>query len=508
MRYRRIVMLLVFVLLFALCATPALAADNSFEDTAGHWAEEAIDRWSSLEVIIGSDGKFRPDDSITRGEMALIIDRICKYVDVAENPFSDLEDEQWYTDAVLKCNAQGVMIGSAGKVRPKDTIKREEAMLMIARTLGLDDVVTDTELPYDDADSISDWAYSVVAMLYDGGYLTDSTDMVRPREDITRAEVVNLLDNLIAELWRSSGLYTVDVEGNAVIAAEQFMLINSHISGDLIIAGGATEKVLLTNTVVDGDIINVSGAEIMYDDDRNIITSRGEYTALGVRLNTYAASGFSTDSKGRIHYDYDGVTSRTGIDVSEWQKEIDWEAVAEDGIEFAFIRVGYRGNTLGKLNKDAYMDENIVGAQEAGLDVGVYFYAQAINEEEAIEEAEYVLDLIEDYDIDYPIVYDWEWAGTSDARTNDISNEMLTKCFVAFCETIEDAGYDAMVYFNTSTAYDNLDLTQLKDYYFWYASYNNMPEFYYYFDMWQYSDAGSVDGIEGRVDMNIAFVHF
>lgn len=202
---------------------------------------------------------------------------------------------------------------------------------------------------------------------------------------------------------------------------------------------------------------------------------------------------------------YTGVEPTTvGIDVSDHQLDIDWETVAGEGIDFAVIRVGYRGYTEGSLNMDTRFEQNIQGALDNGIDVGVYFFSQAITVEEAIEEAELVLEAIEAYDIRYPVVFDWEEI-LSDARTDHMTPELLTECTIAFCDLVEEAGYTAGVYFNQTYGYNHFNLLDLEDYVLWLAQYSTAPDFYYHFDMWQYTATGTLAGIETPVDLNMSF---
>ena len=210
------------------------------------------------------------------------------------------------------------------------------------------------------------------------------------------------------------------------------------------------------------------------------------------------------DENGIRTYSADGVIGIAGIDVSSYQETVDWQAVKEAGIEFAMIRVGYRGYVSGKLELDSCFLDHIEGALNAGLDVGAYFFSQALTEEEAIEEAEYVLTWLEGYDITYPVVFDWEEV-ESEARTDHMNMLMLTACADAFCRTVEEAGYDAAVYFNQDYGYRQLNLASLLDYQFWLAEYAPTPSFVYDFQMWQYTNEGIIPGIEDEVDLNIYF---
>lgn len=487
----------------------ALAVEYS--DISGHWAEDVIIDWSDQNVLYGyPDGTFRPDGNITRGEMATILDRIFEFQGVSENPFSDLDVNDWYGSAVLKCNKRGILVGYDGMVRPRDTITREEAAAVVARALGYYGKTTSYRTPYADSSSISAWAYQNVAWLTEHGYITDSPTYYRPKEAITRAETMVLLDNLIGTLWRANGLYNEDFDGNLIVAASNFMLINSHIRGDVIVPCGSNEKIILCNCEIDGEVLNPSGAQVQVTDENGVTTvitsGRERPVQSGARVNRLRGGDFYLDQRERLQYT--GGYSAQGIDVSEWQADIDWEKVAADGIDFAIIRCGYRGYGAGKLLADKRFYEYMDGAIAAGLDVGVYIYSQAISEEEAREEARFAVDMASGYDLTYPIVFDWEYAGAGDARTNDTSAAALTSYAVAFCDEVERLGYTPCVYSYISLSYDNYDLAALNDYYMWMAIYYDKPEYYYHYDMCQYTSSGSVDGIEGRVDMDLSFVKF
>ena len=193
-----------------------------------------------------------------------------------------------------------------------------------------------------------------------------------------------------------------------------------------------------------------------------------------------------------------------GIDVSSFQGEIDWKQVKQSGIRFAMIRLGYRGYTEGGLRMDSRFEENIRGALEAGLEVGVYFFSQAITPGEAEEEAEFVLEALEGYELAYPVAFDWEpITPGKEARTDALDGETLTQCAAAFCRRVSQAGYVPQVYFNKELGYLVYDLAELKDWSFWLAEYDTAPDFYYGFDLWQYTHAGSVAGIQGNVDLDL-----
>lgn len=241
----------------------------------------------------------------------------------------------------------------------------------------------------------------------------------------------------------------------------------------------------------------------------SFVDAQGEYHELtvdsDVEENSYTAENFVLDGE-FMTYEDDYYTSSVGVDVSKFQGDINWKKVAAAGIEYAFIRVGYRGYSEGKLNLDEQFKKNIKGAIKAGLDVGVYFFSQAISEEEAREEAEFVMDAVEGYDLQLPIVYDPESILNEEARTDDVSAEQFTKNTVAFCKAIEEGGYDAMVYANLMWQAYKLELGELTDIPMWYADYESKPQTPYHFEYWQYTSTGSVDGISGDVDLDIRLI--
>ena len=229
-----------------------------------------------------------------------------------------------------------------------------------------------------------------------------------------------------------------------------------------------------------------------------------------VPRNTYDFSKLHTDEQtGFKTYEDEenGVTSRIGIDVSEFQGEdIDWKQVCESGIEFVIIRLGYRAyGETGELVLDDMFDRNMQGALDAGLDVGVYFFSQAITPGEAVEEAEFVLEHVRGYEIDGPIVYDTEEIKGDTARTDNNTRQEFTNYCKVFCDTIEQAGYDPMIYANMKWMAFTLDMEQLADYDFWYADYHDVPQCPYEYEIWQYSETGAVPGINANVDLNVWF---
>ncbi len=206
---------------------------------------------------------------------------------------------------------------------------------------------------------------------------------------------------------------------------------------------------------------------------------------------------------GLIRYTEPGKKCMVGIDVSEYQGDIDWQQVAGYGIEFVIVRVGYRGYESGKFVQDEKCQANLDGALNAGLKAGVYFVTQAVDEAESEEEAGYVLEIIGNRNIEMPIYLDMEPVYGGVARTDDLSEEQRTKNAAAFCKKIEDSGYRAGIYANQYWFSGNLHLKEVEMYDIWFAKYGTQPDYPYKFDAWQFSETGTVPGIEGSVDLNV-----
>ena len=542
----------IFAALLALMLTAgslALPARAAFTDTTGHWAETAITKWSEEYSIINGyeDGTFRPDNSITRGAFAGILDRFLQFQSTSPaGTFSDLTGNYW-EDAILKLHAAGVYLGNNGAALAGDTITRQQAVAMIARAFGLESETT--TVYYLDADQVAEYARPYLAEMTARGYISDSSDgYFRPTDAITRAEIVTILDNMIEVLLQSHTTYAQDVEGSLMInAAEGAALQDMTIAGDLIVAPGVTGTVTLENVAVLGDVRNFSSVEITDlsqateepgdEEDPDAIQpsdvytpskTTGEYLTYsdqqipiyaGVERNRFTQGDFvwDPDYPDRLIYTGDDYRTRFGIDVSAYQNRasenntIDWEAAKADGVEFAMVRIGLRGYGSGAILEDAYYAQNIDGAMAAGIETGVYFFAQAITVEEAIEEADFVISLLEDHEIDGPVAYDWEMHDSS-YRVYGTTPEMATACAIAFCERIEEAGYDAMVYAGQYVSYIKYDQGALEPYLSWYPEYKSessellYPTLYYQMDYWQYTSSCSVAGIGGRVDANLQFI--
>ena len=243
-----------------------------------------------------------------------------------------------------------------------------------------------------------------------------------------------------------------------------------------------------------------------------VMLDSGQYYFLPLQedlaMNTYIDENFIAEENGMVSYQEDGeVLTRKGIDVSKYQGEIDWEAVKNDGIDYAIIRVGIRGYSEGGILEDEFFRQNIEGAIANGIPVGVYFFTQAVNEVEAVEEASMVVSLIRDYELAYPVFIDTEGAG-GEGRADSLSVERRTAVCEAFCTTVENAGFEAGVYASRNWYNKNLETAFLEDFVIWLAEYRSAPLYQGYYQMWQYTSKGSVNGISGNVDMNISYMGY
>ena len=234
---------------------------------------------------------------------------------------------------------------------------------------------------------------------------------------------------------------------------------------------------------------HINGLTYYYDKDGNYVT--GAQIIQGVSY-TFSSEGI-----------LDVGSSNTGVDVSMWNGSIQWSEVASSGISFAIIRCGYRGSSTGALVKDSAVGTNVTGAKNAGLKVGLYFFSQAINEAEAVEEASMAVQIARSYGISMPIFLDVESSG---GRGDAISVSQRTANIAAFCKTVQNAGFSAGVYANTNWFSEKINVGSLTSYHIWLAQYAEAPTYSgSRYDIWQYSATGRINGISGNVDLDISY---
>lgn len=236
----------------------------------------------------------------------------------------------------------------------------------------------------------------------------------------------------------------------------------------------------------------MNGKTYFYDKNGSKVT--GVQVILGVKY-TFGSDGALSMNGGVL-----------GIDVSKYQTEIDWKTVKNSGISYVIIRCGYRGYSTGVLVQDPMFEKHISGATSAGLKVGIYFFSQAINEKEAVEEASMAVALARKYSVTYPIFIDTE--AVSGGRANSLDGATRTAVCKAFCETVKSAGYTPGVYANKTWLEEKVNMNELSDYKVWLAQYASKPSYSGKYDMWQYTETGKVTGVKGNVDMNISYMGY
>lgn len=294
---RSVSILTLLAMMLTLFPFAAFADETTASDLDGHWAEEVMQEWIGYGIIAGyEDGTVRPDRSITRAEMTALLDRVMDYQTTAANHFTDLDDN-WYTDVVLKANAAGMISGYPdGTVKPDATISRQEAVAMFARVLSLD-TANAPEADFTDMDAVGDWAKDAVNAMAAKGYVNGDNGQFRPQSGITRAEVITIFNNIFDDLYAESGTYFGDVNGSAVISADDVTLENTAIGGDLIVAEGVGDgHVVLDNVTIDGKLIIRGGGEnsVIIRGNSNIGTVTVERTDGAVRVAVEGGASVDT----------------------------------------------------------------------------------------------------------------------------------------------------------------------------------------------------------------------
>lgn len=448
MKQKILSLLLLCCLSFSLAVPASAASSLPFSDVPSNiWYYTYVKDLYDSKVINGTTATtFSPQGTVTFGQALKLILLAAGYEEQAPTT------THWASGYYRLASQKGFLPSNLNLTLDQPITRLQIASIAV-RTLGL--TRTSSKSPFSDTTDQS------ALILYDHGVFTgvetETGLLFKPNDNITRAEVS-------AVIWRIDQLEEENTPTTPAPPAEE--------TGDYFYFGG--KKV---------------------------------YVVEELPKSTYDNSLFQVNENGFLTYDSDEYACKIGIDVSRYQENIDWAAVKGAGVQFAMLRLGYRGYGSGALVMDPYFQQNIQGAQANGIEVGVYFFSQAITPEEGAEEARFCLNALKGYHITYPIVFDWESYDSSlEPRTDGLDDKILTQCAVAFCEEVEAAGYQSMVYSNLTYFYLHFDLNQLVDYPLWLAQYNSRPSFYYHFDMWQYSGTGKVPGIDGNVDLNIHFI--
>jgi len=310
------------------------------------------------------------------------------------------------------------------------------------------------------------------------------------------------------------------------IAANIFLLVTDHTrtrhtvaqleSKDLDVAK-ASEKEDLLNSIreqFESGSSTLSILKKLYPDNIVYSNRKGDYVFADIdpalAKTDYSTSGFTRNDNGFMTYSDDKSTKTyTGIDLSRYNSDVDFAKAKSAGIDYAMIRCGYRAYGSGLLVKDTSFEKYITSALTNNVDVGVYFYTQAVSRDEAVEEANYVLDLIRPYNVTYPVAIDIEAIENDSFRQEKLSASELTDVVIAFCDTIKAAGYTPLIYSNLLYFMDNVELNRLESYDKWFAGYQTAAPYYpYKYTMWQYTSTGTVPGVSGNVDINICFKNY
>ena len=309
-------------------------------------------------------------------------------------------------------------------------------------------------------------------------------------------------------------------------ATEDYEELLSELENDGYIPKDEVDEMISNNTVSIKDMIrssleNGDGVLMMLEnlyDDMIVVPNYGRYNFFNID-STLKASEIDKSKliypvkneetgkyEGEALYDDGNVKAKKVIDVSKFQGDIDWQRVKDDGVEAAYIRLGYRGYSSGEIVVDEKYEDNISACNEFGIDCGVYFFTEAVNEEEAREEADFCIENLGEYSTALPIAIDVEEsANLSKSRTKDLSKEQRTLNVIAFCERIREKGYEPIIYGNLKSLMIMMDISSLEDYDKWFAYYHYPLRFPYKIKMWQYSATRKVDGREGEVDLNLMF---
>ncbi len=434
------------------------------------------------------------------GLTALALTLSAAPVRAAKTTYQDVDEGAWYAASVAFCQQHELMEGaSSGSFEPDGLLTRGVLAEALYRLAGSPAPEGEEEAPFTDVGAEHPnvaairWAKAggVVSGYEDGSF--------GPEDPITREQIAALL-------WNDRGREEPGAAAPYTDRAE----VSDWAAGAVEWAYG----VRLMQGTPEGAFLPQSntsraqGAAVIMNYAQMYYGLRPGYQLPApspVAANGYRGEAYALDDRGYLSYSAGPFTR--GVDVSAHQKEVDWRRVAATGMDFAMVRAGYRGYTSGGIVKDAWFDANMRGALANGLQVGVYFFSQALTPREAEEEARQLLEWIRDYPVTYPVVFDWEEQDKEGSRTQGTDGNTVTACALAFCKVIEDAGYLPMTYGSPRKVYSGgIQLEYLQDYPFWLAHYTKdtaPTSFRYNYQMWQYSSTGQVDGIEGNVDLNI-----
>lgn len=415
------------------------------------------------------------------------------------NPYRDVKESDWHYPYVRELSYHNIVKGyDDGAFRPEKTLTAGEALKLLLVTA----------LQVDPGNAISGhWAANYLS-LAEGMGCTDPgeiTDLDLPIDRLTIAKIAVIAMGLEV---RTGVTPFDDVDDPYALTLYEAGIITGEIQeGRRIYKPDAS----ITRAEMSAIVSRLRGYSVPNDPARSGYISYSNKLIpvdWSVPAAPYNKDLFVRDGSW-MYYNDPAYTTEWGVDVSRHNGNIDWQKVASSGVRFALLRVGGRFAESGELYDDANFEANLTGAKAAGLKTGVYFYSQAINVTEAVEEANYVIGKLDGRMLEYPVIFDWEIFSKT-ARSYNVDKNTLTECAIAFCETVAQAGYTPMIYMGLEVGYMRLDLSRLTSYDFWFAQYNsrNQPDMYYNYRIWQYTDSGSIPGIDGKVDMDLAFIPY
>lgn len=463
----------------------------------------------------------------------------------AHAAYADVPEWEWYQPYVTELSAQGVISGyEDGSFRPNGTVTWGEALKLILLAAGQDSQpATDVHWAGGYLNLALQWGILPVGPQYDLDAPITRQQVAQiaaralglravmahnPFADCSDPEVLALCEAGIVEGMEVNGQLCFVGEGKLLRSQISAIIFRIHQwvgreeapDHDPTEEEPPVEAPILPELPETGGLLGPGGPVELPEDSQPgqppaEIPADPQQPPKQITYNSYTVdvledvpvfaydpNSFSLQN-GRMTCADPSVRLVHGIDVSSHQGLIDWNKVAGDGVEFAILRAAYRGYTAGSLNKDSTFDYNAQQAASNGLQVGAYIFSQAITVEEALQEADFLLEILAGKPIDGPVVFDWEVIGTKDARTYGLDTQTLCAAANAFCRRIEQAGYTPMVYFNSYAGYVKYDLSEIMEYDFWFAQYKEQPDFYYNFQMWQYTSSGKVSGIDGNVDLDV-----
>ena len=416
------------------------------------------------------------------------------------NPYTDVAESDWYFAYVRELSAREVLGGYPdGTFRASAALTAGEALKLVLLGAGCQEAEP----------TGSHWASGYLALAESMGCLApgEIQDLDSPISRLVIARVAAVAMGLEE---RTGASPFADVDSGYTLALYEEGILNGTALGE--------QRYYYPDSSINrGEVCAIVSRILNWEPGEDNDPAQSGYIAYGnkfypvhrnVDVCPYDTNLLVLDGS-IMYYNDPAYETAIGIDVSSHQGEIDWERVAASGVEFAMIRLGYRGyGSEGTLNLDPYFEQNLAGARAAGLKVGIYFFSQAITVEEAYEETAFVLEHLDGEALDYPLAYDWEPISGVGARTDGLDSVTLTDCALTFCHMAELAGYTPMVYYNNPVGYGRYDLSRLTDYDVWFAQYASRPTMYYDYRIWQYTSSGTVPGIDTRVDMNIAFIPY